>query len=292
VTTSDAQAWVARWDAQQERYLPHREERFRIMLDLVERVSGARDLRVLDLCCGTGSISRRLLERFPLASIVAVDIDPAHLELARRTLGGRVDWRDADLRRAEWAAGLEPGSFDAVLSATAIHWFQPEEATALYRTLGRLLREGGVFANADHLPVSSSPIAALSQELLDEWQAEQLTGAEDYRAYRDALREDPLLRPLVDEGDRRFADKPPASRPRSRSTGLVGASTRDEESRPNDEEVPVVGEVVLRRGVPDGGEPLPVRRRDVWLDAGGEGTEHPLPQLVDLLFVDGCTHRR
>jgi hypothetical protein len=45
--------------------------------------------------------------------------------------------------------------------------------------------------------------------LLDDWQATQLAEAEVYHAYRDALRNDPALRPFVAEGDRRFADKPP-----------------------------------------------------------------------------------
>lgn len=197
-----------RWDAQQERYLPGREERFRIMLDLVEQVADGSALRVLDLCCGTGSISRRVLERFPDASILAVDMDPAHLELGRRTLGAPVEWQDADLRDPAWAAALESAAFDVVLSATAIHWFQPEEVVSLYRTLAALLREGGIFANADHLPVSSERVAALSQELLDGWQEAQLAGGEDYYAYRDALREDETLKPFVEAGDRRFADKP------------------------------------------------------------------------------------
>jgi trans-aconitate methyltransferase len=209
VTEGNALRLIERWDAQQERYLPHREERFQTMLDVVERSAGGSGLRVLDLCCGPGSISRRVLDRFPDASILAVDMDPAHLELGRRTLDGRVEWLDADLRGRDWTAGLEPGSFDAVLSATAIHWFQPEEVVALYRVLAELLREGGVFANADHLPVSSERVAALSQELLDSWQEARLAEGEDYYAYRDALREDATLRALVDEGDRRFADKPP-----------------------------------------------------------------------------------
>jgi trans-aconitate methyltransferase len=200
---------AARWEGQQERYLPHRVERFQIMLDVVTRQTDDSDLRLLDLCCGTGSISRRVLARFPSASILAVDMDPAHLELGRRSLGDWVEWRDADLRNQGWADDLPGDSFDAVLSATAIHWFQPEEVVSMYRTLAGLLRVGGVFANADHMPVSPSPIAALSQELLDEWQATHLHGAEDYYAYRDALRADPELRSLVDEGDRRFADKPP-----------------------------------------------------------------------------------
>jgi SAM-dependent methyltransferase len=151
---------------------------------------------------------RLLLGRFPDASIAAVDNDPALLELGRRALGDRVEWRDADLRNQHWADDLDDASFDAVLSATAIHWFQPNEVVAMYQTLARLLRRGGIFANADHMPVSSESIAAQSQKLPDAWQTEQLQDREDYYVYRDALLEDPELQPLVEEGDRRFADKP------------------------------------------------------------------------------------
>ena len=65
-----------------------------------------------------------------------------------------------------------------------------------------------MFANADHLPVSSEPIASLSQSLLDQWQSRQLEAAESYSDYRDALRDNVALRPFVEEGDRRFADRP------------------------------------------------------------------------------------
>jgi SAM-dependent methyltransferase len=210
VSAIDASSWAVRWDEQQERYLPHREERFRIILDVVERMVGTSP-RLLDVCCGTGSISRRALERFPEASIVAVDMDPAHLELGRRTLGDRVDWRDLDLRQPGWADGFEAGSFDAAFSATAIHWFKPEEVVGLYQTLAELLREGGVFANADHMPVSDPEIVALSEELLERWRDEQLAAGEDYYAYRDALREDGELGGFVIEGDRRFENKHPGT---------------------------------------------------------------------------------
>jgi SAM-dependent methyltransferase len=230
VSTIDASRWVTRWDEQQQRYLPHREERFRIMLDVVERLVGSAP-RVLDVCCGTGSITRRVLERFPEASVVAVDMDPAHLELGRRTLGDRVDWRDLDLRRPEWADDFEQGSFDAALSATAIHWFQAEEVVGLYKALARLLREGGVFANADHMPVGAPEVAALSEELLEQWQDEQLAEGEDYHDYRDALREDEELHALVVEGDRRFENKHPgATAPEAfhrASLGVAGFRTAD-----------------------------------------------------------------
>lgn len=60
--------WQRSWDRQQEWYLPDREERFRVMLDTVEAHAG-RAPRVLDLACGTGSISERLLAACPGPSV-------------------------------------------------------------------------------------------------------------------------------------------------------------------------------------------------------------------------------
>lgn len=81
VVGADWQAWQNSWDRQQEWYLPDREERFRVMLDMVEALVGPEP-RVLDLACGTGSISDRLLKRFPKAESVGVDLDPALLAIA------------------------------------------------------------------------------------------------------------------------------------------------------------------------------------------------------------------
>ncbi|ANP49384.1 hypothetical protein J2Z21_006182 [Streptomyces griseochromogenes] len=49
---TDWAAWPESWDRQQEWYMPDSEERFTIMLDMVEALAGT-DPRVLDLACGT-----------------------------------------------------------------------------------------------------------------------------------------------------------------------------------------------------------------------------------------------
>ena len=46
---------------------------------------------------------------------------------------------------------------------------------------------------------------------MERWQDERLAGREDYRSYRDALREDDALRAFVAEGDRRFEKKHPGA---------------------------------------------------------------------------------
>ncbi|GAA2631603.1 hypothetical protein GCM10010307_24200 [Streptomyces vastus] len=87
VTGADWSAWQASWDRQQEWYLPDREERFRVMLDMVGALVGPAP-RVLDLACGTGSITARLFERFPEAVSTGVDLDPALLAIAEGTFTG------------------------------------------------------------------------------------------------------------------------------------------------------------------------------------------------------------
>nr|WP_206312639.1 class I SAM-dependent methyltransferase [Streptomyces sp. 196(2019)] len=130
--------------------MPDREERFRVMLDMVEAVVGPAP-RVLDLACGTGSITDRLLRRFPDATSTGVDLDPALLAIARGTFEGddRVTFVTADLKDPEWTARLPHTSYDAVLTATALHWLHREPLAALYGQLGGLVRDGGVFMNAD-----------------------------------------------------------------------------------------------------------------------------------------------
>ena len=104
---ADWAAWQESWDRQQEWYLPDREERFRVMLDMVEALVGPEP-RVLDLACGTGSITARLLERFPKAVSTGVDLDPALLTIAEGTFRGddRVTFVTADLKDPRWTSGL------------------------------------------------------------------------------------------------------------------------------------------------------------------------------------------
>ncbi|KOU34806.1 methyltransferase [Streptomyces sp. WM6373] len=157
-TGTDWQAWQDSWDRQQEWYMPDREERFRVMLDMVEALVGPTP-RVLDLACGTGSITDRVLKRFPGATSTGVDLDPALLTIARGHFAGdeRVAFVTADLKDPAWRSALPHDTYDAVLTATALHWLHGEELAVLYGQLAPLLAPGGVFMNADHMPDPATP---------------------------------------------------------------------------------------------------------------------------------------
>ncbi|MEV8567232.1 class I SAM-dependent methyltransferase [Streptomyces sp. NPDC051322] len=157
-TGTDWQAWQHSWDRQQEWYMPDREERFRVMLDMLEALVGPEP-RVLDLACGTGSITDRLLKRFPKATSTGVDLDPALLTIAEGYFAGdeRVTFVTADLKDPRWAEQLPCRQYDAVLTATALHWLHSEPLAVLYGQLGGLVGEGGVFMNADHMIDDETP---------------------------------------------------------------------------------------------------------------------------------------
>ncbi|GAB2620779.1 class I SAM-dependent methyltransferase [Streptomyces capparidis] len=154
----DWRRWQESWDRQQEWYLPDREERFRVMLDMVEALVGEEPV-VLDLACGTGTITDRLLRRLPKATSTGVDQDPVLLTIARGYFERetRVRFVSADLTDPRWPEKLPRRRFDAVLTATALHWLSAEQLTGLYGQLAGLVRDGGVFLNADHMPDPSTP---------------------------------------------------------------------------------------------------------------------------------------
>lgn len=129
-----------------------------MMFDMVEGTVGTAP-RVLDLACGTGSITDRLLQRFPAAHSTGVDLDPALLTIARGYSAGddRVAFVTADLTDPRWPDRLPYDSYDAVLTATALHWLRTDALRTLYGQLAGLVRPGGVFLNADHMPRPATP---------------------------------------------------------------------------------------------------------------------------------------
>lgn len=210
--------WQESWDRQQEWYLPDREERFRVMLDMVEAMTGTAP-RVLDLACGTGSITDRLLKRFPSAASTGVDLDPALLTIARGTFDGdpRVTFVTADLKDPRWTEKLPHPAYDAVLTATALHWLPSEQLAVLYGQIAGLVRPGGVFLNADHMPDPGTPLvnaaeSALRHARMDRAKAE---GVLDWREWWQLAAADPLLAEPTAErfaiyGEHADGDTPPA----------------------------------------------------------------------------------
>ncbi len=206
--------WLRLWDEQQEAFNPDRECRFSTMFDVAEASVGRR-FTALDLGSGPGSLSVRLLRRFPSARCVAVDYDPVALRVGEGAIGsfgGRLRWLDAQLGRPGWTDLLPYRRFDAAFSSTALHWLGAADLRQLSRDLGRLLRPGGVLLNGDRLPWGPgrrglSRLAETVRRIrfrgatLDsEWAA--------WRKWWEDARKVPALRPFFREREERHSQHP------------------------------------------------------------------------------------
>lgn len=203
--------WVQRWDAQQTAYIEDRERRFDVMFSFLETLVGETPT-VLDLACGPGAVSARLLQRFAGASSVAVDVDPVLLTVGESAHGdhdGRLRWVHADLRHPSWTSAVGPERFDAVISTTALHWLSPSQLAAVYRQVHELLQPGGAVINGDYLPLPSrmQRLRAAAKTIDTRRQARAAArGADAWDAWWDGLRDEPALRDAFAQREQIFPE--------------------------------------------------------------------------------------
>jgi len=206
-----ALGWIERWEQQQENHLPDREDRFTALIDAVEAGADRPDPLVIDLGCGPGSLSVRLLDRIPAATVVAVDADPVTLALGRAAYGDRTGLRfaDLDLRVPGWSAelGLDRKA-DAAVSTTALHWLREAELCAMYAELATVLRPGGLLLDGDHFlrdEKESPALTRLSRALMEREERRRFPGGhrENWHGWWDAVTADPALAAQAAERERR-----------------------------------------------------------------------------------------
>jgi trans-aconitate 2-methyltransferase len=106
---------------------------------VLDRLELAGDEVVLDAGCGSGRVTRLLLERLPRGRVIAVDASEEMVARAREELAGA----PADVRHGDLASlRLEPGEHvDAVFSNAVLHWVPDHDAA--FARLAAGLRPGG-----------------------------------------------------------------------------------------------------------------------------------------------------
>ncbi len=98
--------------------------------------------RVLDLCCGSGEFTRTIADLVPAGEVVGLDAQTSMLDEARACAGSNQSFV---LGPVQHLAALVPdvGSFDVVMSRSALHWVPEQDHPPLLAECFRLLRPGG-----------------------------------------------------------------------------------------------------------------------------------------------------
>jgi ubiquinone/menaquinone biosynthesis C-methylase UbiE len=129
--------------------------------DLAARLPVRDGTRVLEVACGTGIVTRRLVRRLAgRGRIVATDLNEAMFAHARTRLPGP---GDATFRPADGTSlPFESGSFDAVVCQFGLMFFPDKPAGA--REACRVLRPGGTYLFDVWDALEVNPVARITHE--------------------------------------------------------------------------------------------------------------------------------
>lgn len=106
---------------------------------VLERLNLRGDETVLDAGCGTGLVTKQLLELLPNGRVIGVDASASMIERASAAIGSdpRVELRVGDLLELDLDQAV-----DAVFSSATFHWILDHDG--LFGRLFAALRPGGV----------------------------------------------------------------------------------------------------------------------------------------------------
>ena len=128
--------------------------------EVLERLPLRGDEVVLDAGCGSGRVTRLIVERLPRGRVIAVDAAPGMVAAARQALGDRAEVFEANLVDLELA---EP--VDVIFSNAVFHWVLDHDRLVkrlhdALRPGGRLVAQCGGEGNVERFLAVASEVAA------------------------------------------------------------------------------------------------------------------------------------
>jgi tRNA (cmo5U34)-methyltransferase len=155
-----------------------------LVLELITRAAAATNptaTHALDVGCGAGNYTLKLLEALPGLNVDLVDLSRPMLDRAVQRVGevarGEVVAIQGDIREVT----LQPQRYDVIMAAAALHHLRADDEWAhVFAALYEALKPGGSFWISDLVEHSAAAVQALM------WQryGDYLVGLKD-AAYRD-----------------------------------------------------------------------------------------------------------
>ncbi|GIK72275.1 MAG: hypothetical protein BroJett021_12630 [Chloroflexota bacterium] len=143
---------VLKWGMQEERF----------KRQLIAQAAITLHMQVLDLGCGTGTLTVLLKQLHPQSVVHGLDGDPAVLAIARRKAhqhGMNIAWTQG----FSFALPYPHAAFDRVVASLMLHHLNREQKRRTFGEMRRVLRAGGELHIVDFGPPRTSMTRWMSQ---------------------------------------------------------------------------------------------------------------------------------
>ena len=160
---NDIEVKVKEFDSLMMKVIPYYSEMI-TALSLAIPFNTDETIKVLDLGCGSGNISKTVKERFPQAKIKCIDMEENMIEMTRSKLS---KFSDIEYQVGDFSKLHFNKEYNVVVSSLALHEVETDEKKKqIYTGIYDALQEDGVFYNADRVLGSNN---YLTQVNLNKW---------------------------------------------------------------------------------------------------------------------------
>ncbi|HII08156.1 MAG TPA: class I SAM-dependent methyltransferase [Methanosphaera sp.] len=140
------------FDAQVQKNIPCYNEMLTALINAIP--DDKENPKILDLGCGTGNITKRVMERFPQARVTCLDLSENMIEIAKQKLS---EYESIEYVIGDFTQMQSDEKYDAIISSLALHHIpNDEEKEQMYKSIYDSLECGGVFYNADVIKANSA----------------------------------------------------------------------------------------------------------------------------------------
>lgn len=140
------------FDEQVQKNIPCYNEMLTALINAIP--DNKKNPKILDLGCGTGNITQKVLTRFPDAKVTCLDLSENMIEIAKDKLS---DYEKIEYIVGDFTQMQIETKYDVILSSLALHHIpNDEEKESMYKDIYEALEKDGVFYNADVIKANSN----------------------------------------------------------------------------------------------------------------------------------------
>ncbi|MFA7074952.1 MAG: methyltransferase domain-containing protein [Endomicrobiaceae bacterium] len=146
--------------------IPYYDEMLNALINSVN-FEKRKNVKILDLGCGTGNVSLKILNGFPKAEILCVDLSQNMIDIAKNKLS---KYKNISFAVGNIADFEFKNTYDVILSSLAVHHLKTDEDKAkFYKMIFGILNKNGIFANADEILGENKYLQNVNMKLWTEY---------------------------------------------------------------------------------------------------------------------------